>query len=873
MYRFRVESLYEKLKSSAKEWREQGYLCTDYPLIGEILAYQHNERDGEIEIRHLREPQFLALEVYWYVRLVLNTPHVIDLYERYFGEDKKTFFEALGINLSSDALRFASKEGVLDGVRNDPEFVKRHHLQALNEALNLDYPSYILALAMGAGKTMLIGAIICSEFAMALRYPGGKFMTNALVFAPGTTIIQSLRELSSMQYEQILPPYLSRDFLANLKIEFLDSNSGKNARDINVQQGSQYNLIVTNTEKISLRARRQSNQSEFDFGRKELLSNLRLEKIISLPNLGIFSDEAHHTYGNNVFDKLKRVRETINYIHRHTSLIAVINTTGTPYYRKQPLKEVIVWYGLGDGIKDNILKNLNDGIHQYSFDEQSAEQVFRDIVREFFRVYGRVALANGSMAKIAFYFKTQEHLDTSRAQIEQALVEIGESVDQILVNTQQSKADEISQFKRLNNPENLKRIILLIGKGVEGWNCPSLFACALIRKQTSNNYVLQAATRCLRQVPENTVSAKIFLDIANSKILNKELQNNFGISLGILSLEQREKRTVPVRILKTDLPKLKISRRIRKVVFAEVKVGEIEFKVPKAEEPPEILRSVLTTDFRGTDRILIQTGESVELEPQVESLSCYTVASKLGLRYHLPRLPILQKLNGLYPDGAIPRTHIYGLYACIEQQLANYELSDEWVTEFKALIRVQDENGEDLFETDDDGAYVHQLRLTDQYYNLLVSQNDIPDDYNLSYHYSPYNFDSNPEQIFFQTVLQRLNLDPKDVKVFLFTGGMTDPKKTDFYFEYRGVDGRYHLYFPDFVIVKKTGEFYIVEIKSDRREEDETVKRKRKAVQRLEAIEANDFKYEIIYVTSDAVPPTELSSISEWLDADHSTIA
>ena len=54
----------------------------------------------------------------------------------------------------------------------------------------------------------------------------------------------------------------------------------------------------------------------------------------------------------------------------------------------------------------------------------------------------------------------------------------GESTTQILVNTQKSSPQEIDEFNQLNNPDSQKRIILLIGKGTEGWNCPSLFACA-----------------------------------------------------------------------------------------------------------------------------------------------------------------------------------------------------------------------------------------------------------------------------------------------------------------------------------------------------------------------------------------------------------
>ena len=137
---------------------------------------------------------------------------------------------------------------------------------------------------------------------MSLRYPDGKckFMKNAFVFAPGTTIIESLREISEMPFEQILPPDIHRDFLANLKIEY--PNKGKN---IQAQTGSSYNLIVTNTEKISLRVKPRKNQQQELVERAELQANSRLQTIASLPNLGIFSDEAHHTYGNTI-NKLKR---------------------------------------------------------------------------------------------------------------------------------------------------------------------------------------------------------------------------------------------------------------------------------------------------------------------------------------------------------------------------------------------------------------------------------------------------------------------------------------------------------------------------------------------------------------------------------------
>ncbi len=666
-------SLFENLAKDVDEWRKNGYACADYPLIGEILAFQLEVSEDYSTLKFLREPQFFALEVYWYVRLKLKTPCTLDLYKHYY-KDKKTLFDALGVPLSKDALRYADVDTVIEQIKTDLNFVRGKKIQALHEAAILTYPSYILALAMGAGKTVLIGAIIATEFAMSLRYPDGKckFMKNAFVFAPGTTIIESLREISEMPFEKILPPDLKRDFLANLKIEY--PGRGKN---IQAQTGSSYNLIVTNTEKISLRVNRRRNQQQQIFEQAELQANLRLQTIASLPNLGVFSDEAHHTYGNTI-KKLKRVRETIDYIHEQAPIVAVVNTTGTPYYKRQTLKEVIVWYGLGEGIRDNILKDLNNGIHQYDIGTRSEQEVFNDIIREFFHTYGTVSLADGAKAKIAFYFKTQAHLNDSRLLIEQAMTKAGENVSQILVNTQTSSSAEIDEFKRLNNPDNQKRVILLIGKGVEGWNCPSLFACALIKEQTtSNNYVLQAATRCLRQVPDNRHLAKIFLDYANARILDKELQDNFRTSLSRLSEKAAGKENVTLRILKTKLPKLEITRTVKRAVWAEPPNGKITLKKPKSQKVPGVLRSILTPDFRGPREILMPTGDTKELPAARKTTDCHTAAWKIASRYHVPVLPVLKKLNALYAKGEMPNGHLYGLFRQIEKQQANYKVVEE----------------------------------------------------------------------------------------------------------------------------------------------------------------------------------------------------
>ncbi len=153
--------------------------------------------------RYLRHAQLRALETYWYLRLVEGTPHIFDLYRRLYPKTSD-LLEALRID--TDPIKeFALDYGVdelWERIRTDDDFVKEHRLDSVRETLTLDYPSYILALAMGAGKTILIGAIIATEFAMAMEYPGDAcpFIQNALVFAPGLTILESLRELAEVDY-------------------------------------------------------------------------------------------------------------------------------------------------------------------------------------------------------------------------------------------------------------------------------------------------------------------------------------------------------------------------------------------------------------------------------------------------------------------------------------------------------------------------------------------------------------------------------------------------------------------------------------------------------------------------------------------------
>ncbi len=577
-------ALYEVLKTRVREWRRNRYL-SDFSVISEILDFN---LDGDTRNQmFLRKAQFEALETYWYLRLVEKTPHILELYKRLYSEPVELFY-ALNISIAQeDLINIISKGGleqIFERIKIDDEFVKKYRLDALRETISLSYPSYVMALAMGAGKTILIGAIIATEFVMALEYPENtNFIKNALVFAPSKTILGALKELSDISYEKILPPRLYKEFITTVKFTY--TRDGE--RDIPIIRGSSFNIIVTNTEKI--RIRKEDIKGDLFKGeqatdeRKELIANRRLQTIASLPDLAIFSDEAHHTYGQALGRELKRVRQTVDYLAENTNLLVVVNTTGTPYYEKQILKDVVYWYGLSQGIKDGILKEVRGNIVAYTNVED--EDFIRDVIQDFFKNYKDIKIYDGSPAKLAIYFPKIEDLQNAKPIVEKTLLGIGEDPSIVLEVHNESKEEIKDLFdNRINDPHLFYRVFLLVNKGTEGWNCPSLFATALARElKASNNFCLQAASRCLRQTLGNIHKAKIYLSKQNVKILDSQLKETYNETLQKLNLASPNLRKERLILRKIEIPPLLIKKKIPKVIPIDKKVdfNKIEIQKPK----------------------------------------------------------------------------------------------------------------------------------------------------------------------------------------------------------------------------------------------------------------------------------------------------
>lgn len=869
-------NLHERLKTEVANWKKGSY-ASRYPAITEILEWQVlNGKNWSSTLRYLRKPQLEALETYWYLRLEKNTPHIFDLYKNLIS-DPYDLLSAFGIPVTHEKiarlLAKGSAEAVIEKIRTDDEFVRQFRLNAVKETLTLAYPSYILALAMGAGKTVLIGSIIATEFAVALEYPDGPFVKNALVFAPGKTILGALKELSDVPYEKILPPRLYKQFISTVKITY--TRDGQ--KDIPVIPRSAFNLIVTNTEKI--RITKQSITKGL-LGRllpagekeaaKEDVANQRLKTIASLPNLAIFSDEAHHTYGQALDVELKQVRKTVDYLAQNTDVKVVVNTTGTPYYRRQILKDVVYWYGLSQGIRDGILKEVRGNI--MAFPEIETKQLVRQILKDFFKNYGEVKIHGGVPAKIALYFPQTGDIDDIKPVVERTLISLKREPSLALAVTNESDDKTKDLFNnRINDPALAHRVFLLVNMGTEGWNVPSLFATALVREiRSSNNFVLQAASRCLRQVPDNPHKAKIYLAKENVAVLDSELQETFGETLADLNSVQPEMKKARLMIRKLEIPPVLMRKIIKRVVPLEGGLGtqSVGFTKPTVE-PASIAATLYGAQERGPRKRVLEEIGTKTLVLEEEMTDSRELASELSSTYRFSYPLLYEKLSEIYGENDITESEAKNLREQLEKQTRRYEIRQEEIEIALALVRKE---GFDEAQEENKKLFVTEIQYRKDRENLLLQyevwrKNHKPKQQQLDFgfHYTPYNFDSNPEEDFFIRMLEAIEENPADVEDIYFTGAMDDPNKTDFLFEYQDKDCKWHNYAPDFLIRKKNGKMLIVEVKAEDRLEADKTKRKEKAMREIEGLNRDDVHYEIVETERDTVKFSDLEKIKKLI--------
>lgn len=833
-------------------------------LTKQILDFNDPELRSDA---YLRRPQFEALEIYVFLKEFGGNRHVHQLF-RDWAKTEGLFADFPIADASKVGQGALFGEHMLAGEEAYDALFKKMSDRARS------YPNYIFALTMGLGKTILMATCIFYEFLLANKFgKDGAFCKNALVFAPDKTVLQSLKEILTFDLSLVIPPEYANFLRTNLKFHFLDDT----ASTIGAQDGSSFNVVISNTQKIILK-RKSAVPTATDklFSEKlgtlsevygdlyemlgqeapesdaDLAVNARFQRIARLPQLGIYVDEAHHSMGaalekdlgqakessalRNTIDELAKALEL-----KKTSVVGCYNFTGTPYVKDTIMPEVVYAYGLKAAIENRYLKQPE--FISFTGNIKSSD-FLQQLVQEFWSKEGQ-RRREGMLPKLAIFASTIEELDTElRPALEKILAELAIPTTRILVNVGDEKlttGEDIREFNRLDTPESEKQFILLVGKGREGWNCRSLFGVALYRKPKSKIFVLQSTMRCLRSIGDIQETGRIFLSEENREILEQELQQNFRVS------------TDEIGPKKTDDSETYEITAVPPPIVLKLKRNRELFQTKKKDEP-DPLRFDLSEDALAPFRVRIGRGKTI----QSSSAAIEDITEEIEKR-KFSRLTLVAEIARYFSgDGVSP----FLIEEMLERaspplpkileavNVANDVLYDIVVPAvFRALFDIETfkrETEEQIelvkgYNAESNHAPIFRFKAKSH----LVAARDYPKyatTRDRTFHLDHYCFDSQPEFDFFEKVL---NLDEGD-RIY-FTGMLVHGQSG---FRVNYIHPESHTvcnYYPDFLVVRKSGETFLIEVKSAWQSDDPVVLAKKEAAESL----ASDNRFHYALLTKD----------------------
>lgn len=797
----------------------------------------------------LRTPQFEALEMYVFIKEFMNNQQMYQMFDDWSKRNgvfaDRRFFDEVGQMTLYDVY--------------SPKQYHDYFLQIKKYAE--DYPNYIFALTMGLGKTILMATCIFYEFLLSSKWPqDDRYCHNALVFAPDKTVLQSLKEIVTFDKSKVVPPEYIGVLDSNIKVHFLEDAG----TTLNTLDGSKYNIIISNTQKIILKVQHKeksavdklfndqiSDKTALDdvigilqeiSNNDELMSNQRFEKLTRLSKMGIYVDEAHHMFGADLEKALHEngkgtsLRNTINELAKElnkygSKVVACYNFTGTPYVNNKILPEVVYAYGLQSAIRNKFLKDTD----VIGYSNVKNKEFLKAVIIDFWEKYGEKEY-EGLLPKLAIFgAEISEVQNEIRPIVEEVLSELGVSLDKILINVGDEKITKSEDIRDFNNLDikgtigSKKQFILLVNKGREGWNCRSLFSVALFRSPKSKVFVLQATMRCLRKITGEQQTATVYLSKDNMDILDDELKKNFRTSIEELKSNKDERRRkVPVRV--KEPPKTIRMKRLHYKYTLElnsyserISFGFKELMIDNYDATMYVKEGLIADSVMRESNVNYMVNKIdyseimlvAEVAKYFPDIRCTEIAkilreSEEGIELILKSV---NEHNEIIHDKIVPIV-FETLYT------VNKEIVKENVD--VNLLKKPKEGGYYEFSGNED------LIITQYSENSVIVNNK-----EKSFHADTYVFDSRPElQLFLQLLAN------KHVKQTYFTGMFT-ADQTDFYVPYVDPESnRLRKYYPDFLVELDDGKYIILEVKGDHMIDDPIVKAKEAAAEEI-AVESS----------------------------------
>lgn len=814
----------------------------------------------------LRKPQFEALEMYVFLKEYLDNKQMSEIFKEW-REDSGKFDQA--IYFKGSKKQGSGQTTFFDEAAKAGDFDL--YYKAL-EKFRAEYPNYIFSLAMGLGKTLLMATCIFYEFLLAYKFPKDeRFCHNALIIAPDLTVLQSLSEILGFDKSRVVPEEYVGILEGNIKTHYLSDSTQLSTLD-----NSDFNIIISNTQKIIIKKdatektpgtklftqTRLLENTALDsaisaiFGGEITADNLdvnqRFQKLARLPQLGIYVDEAHHLFGADLEKALRPVkgddnkntslRNTIDLLSEYlkneknkeaklhrpkydAGIVGCYNFTGTPYVENSVLPEVVYSYGLKESIHNEYLKRVKVN----GYENVKDEDFIRAVLTEFWNNYGEKTYEGLNPKLAIFASKIDELVNELKPMVEKILTELGVPISKILVNVGDTSTgkkitsdEELGLFKNLDNPKspgNDKQIILLVGKGKEGWNCRSLFGVALFRSVKSKVFVLQATMRCLRKITDEQQKAVVFLSKDNFKDLNDELEKNFRVKIEDLEGKKSERKKYPVRVIPPP-------------VELKVKVIHHKYSCEKKAVPDKVMFNLTGQDFSRYEAIKyskeIGSSNSIK-EENVDSLkknkkfNKYHLVFEISRYLHMKPTEISEMLDSAEEkiEDILSYVNKYNevLYDLIIPNIFNaiYDVKVEKVKEEKTLVLLREPKDKGWYEFSANPELV--IKNSDSEVQKYVSK---------SFHADTYCFDSKPE---YECFLQYLK--SSKVKKVYFTGMFTS-NQGDFSVSYIDPETRaLRKYYPDFLAEMEDGIYQIIEVKGDNMIDNVVVQEKKYAASEM----------------------------------------
>ena len=844
-------AFFEFLHSFYKE--SKGKIRNNYKAVTlKYLDYNDKEKNPNA---FLRKPQFEALEMYVFIKEFMDNAQMYQIFDDWSKRNgifaNRYYYDEQGQQTLFDVY--------------SPKQYHDYFLQIKKYAEN--YPNYIYALTMGLGKTILMATCIFYEFLLSSKFPrDDRYCHNALVFAPDKTVLQSLKEIVTFDKSKVVPPEYIGVLDANIKVHFLEDTG----TTLNTLDGSRYNIVVSNTQKIILKRQRKEKTAVDKLFSDDipghsilddvlgmlqeisdeagLMSNQRFEKLTRLKQIGIYVDEAHHMFGADLEKALHKggtatsLRATINELAKElesqgSKVVACYNFTGTPYVNNKILPEVVYAYGLQEAIRNHYLKDTS----VIGYSNVKSKEFLKAIINDFWDKYGEKEY-EGLAPKMAIFGAEISEVDKEiRPVVEECLSELGIPLNRILVNVGDDKLTKSEDIRDSNNLDvagtqgSKKQFILLVNKGREGWNCRSLFSVALFRSPKSKVFVLQATMRCLRKITEEQQNATVYLSKENMDILDDELKKNFRTSIEELKNKTNTKRKkVPVRVV--EPPKTLKMHRLH-----------YEYSIEDKTAPKKVDFGLLDADIEAYDATMYVK----------EGISTASVVRESTVNYMVDKmeyseLTLVAEIAKYFPD--VRCTQIAKMLRESEEGLPtilimvnehNEIIQDKLVPGiFNALYSVKKDIVKEnvdvqLLKKPKQGGYYEFSGNEDLIVTKDSKDSVVVNNKGKSFHADTYVFDSKPElQLFLQL------LSDKRVKETYFTGMFTS-EQTDFYVPYIDPESnRLRKYYPDFLVELDDGTYLILEVKGDNMLDDPVVKAKEAAAEEV-AVESS-MKYEML---------------------------